>query len=86
MVLLAGCGGRGGGASAVCYDPDSLSVSQRQKRELLKYVDTSADAQKICSGCENYSADSSVEACGACSSLGGPVEPGGHCTAWRAAA
>jgi hypothetical protein len=83
---LLGLAGARAAAPAACYDPATLSLSQRNRRRSLGYVDVSPDAKKTCAGCAFYTAGGEA-GCGACQLLsGGPVRGGAVCTSFAAKA
>lgn len=66
---------------AVCYDPATLPLSQKNRRRSLGYVDASADPKKHCGGCAFFTATQG--SCGTCQLLtGGPVNAGGVCNSF----
>lgn len=68
-AAAAACGQAGAQAPAICTDPASLSLSQRNRRRALGYVLPSADPQKHCSACTFFTA--SGGSCGSCQMLSG---------------
>ena len=72
-----GAAGRAGAAEA-CYDPAALSLSQKNLRRSLSYVEASADPKRHCGLCEFYTARSA--GCGSCKMMSdNPVNSGGLC-------
>ncbi|TCM23703.1 high-potential iron-sulfur protein [Novosphingobium sp. ST904] len=70
-------------AQDACYDPAALSLSQRNARRSLGYVEVSGDATKHCSLCAYFTA--SAKNCGNCQLLlGAPVNGGGVCSSFAA--
>lgn len=68
-------------AGAPCFDPAALSLSQRNRRRALGYVDASTEAGKHCGGCAFFTGD--AKACGTCQILsGGPVSGAGLCSSF----
>ncbi|MDE2301653.1 MAG: hypothetical protein KGK11_03750 [Sphingomonadales bacterium] len=67
---------------AACYDPASLSLSQKSRRRAVGYADVSADPAKHCGLCNFFAASS--EGCGTCALLGGPVAATGLCDSFAA--
>jgi hypothetical protein len=64
--------------AAVCYDPNTLPLSQKSRRRTLGYVDLSTDPVKKCGGCAFFTA--TAPGCGKCALLsGGPVNATGVC-------
>ncbi len=85
LAALASAGARAA-EGAACYDPALLSLSQRNRRRSLGYVDVSATAGKSCAGCAFFSA-AAAAGCGTCQLLsGGPVNAGGLCNSFGAKA
>jgi hypothetical protein len=67
----------------VCASVESLSLSQRNRRRSLRYVDVSGDAQKRCGKCSFFTAG--AEGCGKCQLLaGGGVSASGVCASFAA--
>lgn len=58
-------------ATAACYDPATLSLSQKSRRRGLGFVDQGPDAAKRCCGCAFFTAGEG--GCGTCQLLNGPV-------------
>ena len=69
---------------AACYDPASLSLSQKSRRRAVGYADASPDPARHCGLCNFFTA--SGEGCGSCALLGGPVAQGGLCDSFAARA
>ena len=79
-VAVVACGKGGGGAGGdACSDVSKLSDAEKATRTTNNYVDKSADAAKVCSGCALYEAPAAGAACGACKVIKGPISPGGGC-------
>lgn len=77
-VLFAG---RAMAADSVCYDPQTLPLSQKNRRRSVGYVSASSDAKRQCSLCVFFTPGQG--ACGNCQMLsGGPVEAGGVCNSF----
>jgi hypothetical protein len=79
-AMLLGCGKK----AAVCNDPgqlSSLSEADRTARNVLKYVDTSTEANKTCSNCLQFQPAGDNQ-CGTCKVVKGPVAPTGYCSTW----
>lgn len=63
---------------AVCYDPNTLPLSQKSRRRSLGYVDVSPEPAKKCGGCAFFTA--TQPGCGKCALFsGGPVNASGYC-------
>lgn len=84
---------------AVCADPASLPLSQKNRRRSVGYSEPSADAARACGLCTFFTASNSGSnsanisgsiseskaACGTCTMLGGgPVSAQGVCTSFTA--
>ena len=80
---------------AVCADPASLPLSQKNRRRAVGYSEPSADAARACGLCTFFTASNSGSisgsiseskaACGTCTMLGGgPVRAQGDCTSLTA--
>ena len=96
--LLAACGGEksgapGGSASsgevaqntaASCAESADLSLPAIATRKAVSYVDESPHAEKTCSNCRFFKEPAAGARCGGCEIAGGPIAPGGYCSAWAA--
>jgi hypothetical protein len=71
-------------AALVCTDTSSLSPADVQVRTALAYVDTSVEAGKTCSGCQQFIPAPSAGSCGTCKVVKGPINPGGNCKSFVA--
>ncbi len=71
-------------AALVCTDTSSLSPADAQVRTALNYVDTSTEAGKTCSGCQQFIPPPGAGACGTCKVVKGPINPGGNCKSFVA--
>lgn len=68
-------------ADAVCYDPATLPLSQKNRRRSIGYVEASADATRRCAGCAFFTATAGT--CGTCQMLsGGAVKAGAVCNSF----
>ena len=64
--------------AAVCYDPNTLPLTQKNRRRSLGYVPVSTDPVKKCAGCAYFTA--TEPGCGKCTLMsGGPVDAPGVC-------
>lgn len=82
-LLLLGAGQAAAQASAACFDPATLPLSQKNRRRSIGYVDQSADAAKACGKCAFFTAAGA--GCGTCTILGGsPVNASGLCSSFAA--
>jgi High potential iron-sulfur protein len=80
-LLVLGATRAGAQASAVCYDPNALPLSQKSRRRGLGYVEKSGDPAKDCSRCSFFKG--TTAGCGACQMLsGGPVNAGALCNSF----
>jgi hypothetical protein len=67
----------------VCDNVGSLSLSRRNRRRSLRYVDVSDDAQKRCGKCSFFTGGE--RNCGKCQLLaGGAVSASGVCASFAA--
>ncbi|MGC4093764.1 MAG: hypothetical protein QM756_38855 [Polyangiaceae bacterium] len=67
-----------------CVDISSLDPPDIKIRtETAKYVEKSADPNKVCSSCAQFE-PAAPETCGACKIVKGPINPGGNCILWAA--
>ncbi|MGD0529072.1 MAG: hypothetical protein ABSE49_28295 [Polyangiaceae bacterium] len=71
-------------AALVCTDTSSLSPADAQVRVALNYVDTSVEAGKTCSGCQQFIPAPTAGVCGTCKVVKGPINPGGNCKSFVA--
>jgi len=78
LMLLAG---RAAAADTVCYDPASLSLTQKNLRRSVAFVEVSTDPKRHCGLCAFFTAGKSN--CGTCQIMSGsPVTAGGVCTSF----
>lgn len=78
--LAAGVAAAADAGAPVCFDPQSLTLSQKSRRRAVGYVEPSAEPAKHCSACAFFSATQS--GCGTCAILAGPVSGGAVCTSF----
>lgn len=78
-VLLSACGSEESGPN--CTDVSGLNAAQQATRTNLNYVEHSTMQGKNCANCSLFTAGA-ANACGTCSAVPGPINPGGHCNAW----
>ncbi len=64
-------------AEGPCYDPASLSISQKSRRRSLGYLEASDDPKRQCRACAFYT--ESRPGCGKCVLLEGLVNAGAVC-------
>jgi hypothetical protein len=62
-----------------CTSTLGLTQDEIKTRTLLGYHDRSTDPKKHCVDCQQYVAPPSVDECGTCKVLKGPVHPKGSC-------
>ena len=67
-----------------CVDTSSLSAADAQVRTALAYVDTSTEAGKTCSNCQQFIPAPAAGSCGTCKVVKGPINPGGNCKSYVA--
>ncbi|MET0180455.1 MAG: high-potential iron-sulfur protein [Novosphingobium sp.] len=81
-ILLTGLGRAAVAAETkVCFDPETLSASQKSRRKSLGFNVVSPDPKKICGGCAFYAM--TTAGCGKCQLLsGGPVAATSNCRSW----
>jgi hypothetical protein len=73
--------------AAICADPVSLPLSQKNRRRAVGYSEPSADAARQCGLCTFFTGGSipGKASCGTCAMLGGgPVSTLGVCTSFTA--
>ncbi|MCW1427795.1 twin-arginine translocation signal domain-containing protein [Novosphingobium sp. JCM 18896] len=63
--------------AAVCYDPATLPLSQKNRRRSIGYMDVAADPARRCAGCAFFTA--AEEGCGKCLMLNAAVNAGASC-------
>jgi len=64
---------------ASCTSTMGLTQDEIKTRNSLGYHDRSVDPKKHCIDCQQYVAPSSIDQCGGCKVLKGPVHPRGSC-------
>jgi hypothetical protein len=62
-----------------CTSTLGLTQDEIKTRTSLGYHDRSADPKKHCIDCQQFTAPPSVDQCGGCKVLKGPVHPRGSC-------
>lgn len=72
------------GPPASCGDTSGLTPDELTARNALAYTDRSLDAAQQCIKCRQYVPGKSVDACGSCKVMKGPVHPHGSCRAFAA--
>src|SRR2546422_1009060 len=75
-VSISAC--NGSQRSAACAKADALTDGEVKLRESFKYAEQSPDPKRMCAGCAFFRSNGAGAPCGACSVLGGPVNPHGH--------
>jgi hypothetical protein len=71
-------------AALTCTDTSTLAPADVQVRTALAYVDTSVEAGKTCSGCQQFIPAPAAGSCGTCKVVKGPINPGGNCKSFVA--
>jgi hypothetical protein len=79
-LAVLGLSSAGAQTAAACYDPESLPLSQKNRRRSLSYVEQSADPAKQCALCAFYTA--TAESCGKCTLLNSQVNAGAVCASF----
>lgn len=68
-------------AKPVCYDMNTLSMTQKNLRRAVEFVDPAPDPAKRCGVCAFFVAKQ--DGCGTCQILsGGPTAPGAYCASF----
>ncbi len=83
LAVIPSALGACGGGGPRCTDESSLSTADRDARRGARYEDRATDATRACSGCSFFTS-AGAEACGSCSVVRGPINPGGTCTLFAA--
>jgi hypothetical protein len=65
-----------------CTDTSALFEAEIEIRSNNQYVDRSSNERERCFNCRNYEPAPDTSTCGGCSTVPGPINPLGHCTAW----
>lgn len=63
--------------AAVCYDPASLPLSQKNRRRSIGFMEIATDPARRCAGCAFFTA--AEEGCGKCLMLNAAVNAGASC-------
>lgn len=86
-LLFAGAAGAAGPPTPVCYDPATLTLSQKNRRRSLGYLEAGTDPAKRCGGCAFFAAAAANAGCGTCQLLSGAsVKVGAVCNSFAAKA
>ena len=93
--LLIRCSGKGKGSaqktnnnknsettSDPCGDLTGLTKPEIEVRKNFDYVFKTPYPDKRCDNCKLWIAPAPGKVCGGCRIIKGPINPGGHCTAW----
>jgi len=80
-LVAAACGK---GPPSSCMDVSSLSPDDKAARGALSYVDKSTDPAKECTKCAQWVAPASIDQCGTCKVVKGPIHPNGSCKSFAA--
>jgi hypothetical protein len=83
LSLLAAAGCKKG-PPVSCSDVSALTPDEINVRNMLAYTDQSPETGKSCSVCQQYNAPPSIDQCGSCKILKGPVHPNGYCKSFLA--
>ena len=67
--------------ASTCYDPESLPLSQKNRRRGLGFEDVSPDPERECRGCAFFT-PGDQEGCGHCMMLDFTVDAGATCTSF----
>jgi len=65
-----------------CLPKAGVSAQDQRLRTQLAYLEPSPSPEKLCIDCTYFVAQTD-EGCGACSSVPGPIHPGGTCLLFR---
>ncbi|MEJ2617574.1 MAG: hypothetical protein P8Z35_21650 [Ignavibacteriaceae bacterium] len=89
VTFLAGCGkkkeeepGEAKEASGPCSDLSGLTASEKETRDLYRYVSHSPHENKKCHLCNYFTPPANGARCGSCQVVKGPINPEGYCTSW----
>lgn len=88
VTFLAGCGkkkeepGETKEASEPCSDLSGLTPSEKETRDLYRYVAHSPHEDKKCHLCNYFIPPANGAKCGTCQVVKGPINPNGYCTSW----
>ncbi|MEO6717716.1 MAG: hypothetical protein ABIM50_10790 [Novosphingobium sp.] len=72
--------GSASASAAVCYDPATLPLSQKNRRRSLGYMEVATDPARRCMGCAFFTA--AEEGCGKCAILNYAVNSGASCSSF----
>lgn len=88
ITFLSGCGekkeetGETKETSGPCNDLSGLSGSEKETRDLYRYVAHSPHEDKKCHLCNYFIQPAGGAPCGTCQIVKGPINPDGYCTSW----
>jgi hypothetical protein len=88
ITFLSGCGekkeesGETMKSSEPCSDLSGLTESEKQTRDLYRYVADSPHDDKKCHICNYFIPPDAGVKCGKCQIVKGPINPDGYCTSW----
>lgn len=88
ITFLSGCGkkkeesGETKEASGPCSDLSGLTDSEKETRDLYRYVTHSPHEDKKCHLCNYFTPPAAGAQCGTCQIVKGPINPDGYCTSW----
>jgi hypothetical protein len=90
VTFLAGCGNEkkepesesSEAEKGPCSDLSGLSDSEKETRDLYRYVVNSPHDDKYCSLCNYFTPPQENSKCGSCQIVKGPINPKGYCTSF----
>jgi hypothetical protein len=88
ITFLSGCGRKKEEpeetkkTSEPCSDLSGLSESEKETRDLYRYVSNSPHEDKKCHLCNYFIPPAGGSTCGTCQIVKGPINPNGYCTSW----
>lgn len=90
ITFLSSCGNEKKGpasetsesSSDPCTDLSGLSDSEKETRELYRYVAESPHEDKKCHLCNYFIPPAGEAKCGKCQIVKGPINPDGYCTSF----
>jgi hypothetical protein len=95
---LSGCSGSSGadpaalaeearrlGTGLQCTDTTGLQDAEVLTRTRNEYMERSTTAGRYCFNCDNYRKPAAAGECATCTTVRGPINPGGGCKSWTKA-
>ena len=67
-----------------CMDTSGMAEADITMRNMLQYTDVSETEGQDCKNCQLYVMPVEGQNCGTCTTVKGPIHPGGWCTIWAA--